>query len=373
MEVELVVCGPRADLGDEDVPVRRLADARDYDLAIATWWTTAEALFELEAQRRVALLAESRVPLLRRARAGRPPRRDVRARPAGGLHRRGVAHAGAAERSCGRRRAWCAWRPGSTSRYFAKRRHARARTTARAGGGAADALVQGGAGGGGAGALRGGGGHGRDSRSVPGGRRRPRRGRPERAGDGRAVRGARRAAAARALRGAGTAAARGVPRRRAVRAHAVHRLGGLRAPRAQRARRRLRRRGRHGCRARAAARPGPPGAPARGRARDGARLAGRGGGGRRVCQAPCAAFLEEPPPPPDEALRRMASTRRLATELTRPLVGPAAEWKDAWAEADRKNAEYDAWARQLQSRIETLQSRPGYRVERRLKRLWSRS
>jgi glycosyltransferase involved in cell wall biosynthesis len=85
------------------------------------------------------------------------------------------------------------------------------------------------------------------------------------------------------------------------------------------------------------------------------------------------AFMEEPPPPPDEALRRMASTRRLATELTRPLVGPAAEWKVAWADADRKNAEYDAWAKQLQSRIETLQARPGYRIERRLKRLWSRS
>jgi O-antigen biosynthesis protein len=80
-------------------------------------------------------------------------------------------------------------------------------------------------------------------------------------------------------------------------------------------------------------------------------------------------FLAEEPPPPDEALRRMALTRRLAAELTRPLLGPAAEWKQAWVHADQKNAEYDDWVRKLQDRIDALQARPAYRAEERIKRL----
>jgi hypothetical protein len=84
-------------------------------------------------------------------------------------------------------------------------------------------------------------------------------------------------------------------------------------------------------------------------------------------------FLAEDPPPPDEALRRMTRTRRLVTELTRPLIGPASEWKDAFAHADQKAVEYHEWASRLQERIEHLQSRPGFRLEERLKRVWRRS
>lgn len=45
------------DLGSE-VPVRTFEEARGarYDVAIATWWETAQALFELEAERRVCFL-----------------------------------------------------------------------------------------------------------------------------------------------------------------------------------------------------------------------------------------------------------------------------------------------------------------------------
>lgn len=59
MRCELVVTHPKAPLGaDVGVPVRRTADARGgrYDVAIATWWTTAEALFELDAGRRALFL-----------------------------------------------------------------------------------------------------------------------------------------------------------------------------------------------------------------------------------------------------------------------------------------------------------------------------
>jgi glycosyltransferase involved in cell wall biosynthesis len=84
-------------------------------------------------------------------------------------------------------------------------------------------------------------------------------------------------------------------------------------------------------------------------------------------------FIAEDPSPPNEALRRMARTRRLVTELTRPLVGPASEWKDAYAHADQKAVEYHEWASRLQDRIDALQARPGFRVEERVKRVWRRS
>ena len=56
---ELVVCGPgpgALPASDSGIPVRRLSGAGPVDVAIATWWTTAEALFELEAERRMLFL-----------------------------------------------------------------------------------------------------------------------------------------------------------------------------------------------------------------------------------------------------------------------------------------------------------------------------
>jgi glycosyltransferase involved in cell wall biosynthesis len=61
LDAELVFTDPRGrDLPDrvDGVRVRRLADAREerYDCAIATWWSTAEALWELDAGRRLVFL-----------------------------------------------------------------------------------------------------------------------------------------------------------------------------------------------------------------------------------------------------------------------------------------------------------------------------
>jgi glycosyltransferase involved in cell wall biosynthesis len=58
---ELVVTDPRAGALPPDaggVPVRRLADAAGerYDVAIATWWATAVALWEVSAARRIVFL-----------------------------------------------------------------------------------------------------------------------------------------------------------------------------------------------------------------------------------------------------------------------------------------------------------------------------
>ena len=55
----LVVCGARPGAlpaSDSGVPVVSLADAGEVDVAIATWWTTAEALFSIAARRRVVFL-----------------------------------------------------------------------------------------------------------------------------------------------------------------------------------------------------------------------------------------------------------------------------------------------------------------------------
>ena len=57
----LVVCGPkpgRLPEADDGIPVTTLKEARGepVDVAVATWWTTAESLFELDAARRVVFL-----------------------------------------------------------------------------------------------------------------------------------------------------------------------------------------------------------------------------------------------------------------------------------------------------------------------------
>ena len=55
----LVVCGAKPGTlpAEEDgVPVTTLAECGPVDVAVATWWTTAERLFEVEAARRVVFL-----------------------------------------------------------------------------------------------------------------------------------------------------------------------------------------------------------------------------------------------------------------------------------------------------------------------------
>ena len=82
--------------------------------------------------------------------------------------------------------------------------------------------------------------------------------------------------------------------------------------------------------------------------------------------------------PPDLAagLRRLAHGRRRTVEAVRAeewrrraAAGEAAWWKDAWRQADERNAEYDRWSRELRARIDELQRRPGFRMEEALKRL----
>jgi glycosyltransferase involved in cell wall biosynthesis len=79
-------------------------------------------------------------------------------------------------------------------------------------------------------------------------------------------------------------------------------------------------------------------------------------------------LLAEPPPPPDAALRRMAHGRRLATELGRE----AGRWRSDYAAVRAENADYEAWTRELRRRIEEMQARPGFRVEERIKRFRGR-
>ena len=56
-EPEIVVTsGGQLPADLDGVPVRPLADAGEYELAVSTWWTTALHLFELRAARRVAFL-----------------------------------------------------------------------------------------------------------------------------------------------------------------------------------------------------------------------------------------------------------------------------------------------------------------------------
>jgi glycosyltransferase involved in cell wall biosynthesis len=83
-------------------------------------------------------------------------------------------------------------------------------------------------------------------------------------------------------------------------------------------------------------------------------------------------FLAEPEPATAEALRRMGRTRRMGIELTRAREGEASWWKDAWDLADAKAAEYNEWARSLERQVQGLQARPGYRIEQGLRRLVKR-
>ncbi len=57
---ELLVTGPAGDLPAEvnGVPLRHVSEAAGerYDCAIATWWTTAESLWEVDAARRLVFL-----------------------------------------------------------------------------------------------------------------------------------------------------------------------------------------------------------------------------------------------------------------------------------------------------------------------------
>ena len=75
-------------------------------------------------------------------------------------------------------------------------------------------------------------------------------------------------------------------------------------------------------------------------------------------------------------LRRLSQARRRTVESVRAeewrrraAEGEAAWWKDAWRQADERNAEYDRWSRELRARIDELQRRPGFRIEEGLKRL----
>ena len=372
MDVELVVCGTRAELRDEDVPVRRLADARDYDVAIATWWTTAEALFELEARRRVAYLQNLEFRFYREHeladRLGalsvldlpvdyiviashmqallaelRPQARVVRVAP--GIDK-DVFREAPPRQGEGRLRVLVEGQPTlwfkAVPEAVALARSAGAEVTVAT----HDPSLE------------------LDADRVVGGLSAPEM----------AALYAEHDVLLRLARFEGL----GLPPLEAFHVGVPSVLTPFTGSEDY---------ARHEHNALVVGFDDEAGTVAalerlrdpalRARLREGALETARDwpdedSAGTAFAGA-LRAFLDEPPPPPDEALRRMLSTRRLATELTRPLVGPAAEWKDAWAEADRRNAEYDAWTRQLQSRIETLQSRPGYRVERRIKRLWSRS
>ena len=57
-EVVLVATGGRAAPAPDGIELRELRDVRDgsYDWAVATWWETAPALYELDARRRMVLL-----------------------------------------------------------------------------------------------------------------------------------------------------------------------------------------------------------------------------------------------------------------------------------------------------------------------------
>ena len=368
MDVELVVCGRRAALGDEDVPVRQLADARDYDVAIATWWTTAEALFELEARRRVVFLQNLEFRFYREHElADRLAALSVLDLPVD---------------------------------YIVLASHMQA------------LLAQ----------LRP---QARVVRVLPGIDKEVFREAPPRAGDGPLrvlvegqptlwFKAVPEAAALARSTGAEVTVATHDP---SLEVDADRVVGGLTAPDMAALY------AEHDVLLRLARFEGlglPPleafhvGVPCvltpftgseeyarhdhnalvvgfddeaatvaalerlrdpalRARLREGALATARDwpdedAAGTAFAEA-LRGFLSEDPPPPGEALRRMAQTRRLATELTRPLLRGAAHWKDAWAEADQKNTEY---VRDLESYIERLRARPGYRIEQGLKRLWRR-
>jgi len=83
-----------------------------------------------------------------------------------------------------------------------------------------------------------------------------------------------------------------------------------------------------------------------------------------------------PSPAAEPALGRLAHARRAWIEEERGRLArsrdAAATWEAAYRDADAKNAEYEAWTRELQSRIETLHRGLGFRTEARLRRLLGR-
>jgi glycosyltransferase involved in cell wall biosynthesis len=72
---------------------------------------------------------------------------------------------------------------------------------------------------------------------------------------------------------------------------------------------------------------------------------------------------------PGRGLRRTVEAVRIEEWRRRAAQAAAAQWHEAWREADERNAEYDRWARSLRARIDELQRRPAFRVEERLRRL----
>lgn len=84
-------------------------------------------------------------------------------------------------------------------------------------------------------------------------------------------------------------------------------------------------------------------------------------------------IAEAEPPDTETALRRMVHGRRRWIEVERGAQererGEGRYWKAAWEDADRRIGEYDGWTRELQRRLEAMHRRPGFRIEERLRRL----
>lgn len=123
------------------------------------------------------------------------------------------------------------------------------------------------------------------------------------------------------------------------------------------------------------------------RLRDGALATAAAWPGREEALATFATAVSEiaagPAPDADHAFRRLARSRRRAIEVQREAArrsqvelgavrGEVEWWQDAWRQADARIAEYDRWTRELEARIERLQRRPGFRIEERLRRLGGR-
>lgn len=368
MDAELVVCGTRGGLGEEEVPVRRLAEVRDYDVAIATWWTTAEALFELEARRRVAFVQNLEFRFYRDSeladRLGalsvldlpvdyivvashmqallaelRPQARVVRVAP--GIDKevfRAAPPRGDGEPLRvvveGQPTLWFKAVPEAV----AVARAAGAEVTVATHDASAEV----------------------DADRVVGGL----------SGPEMAALYAEHDVLLRLARFEGL----GLPPLEAFHVgvpcvltpytgsedYARHEYNALVVPFDDEA-----------GTVSALERLRDP--DLRGRLRDGALATALEWPDEHAAGAAFAAalrgFRAEDPPRPDEALRRMARTRRMAIELERPLLRGAAWWRDAFADAEQK---HDQRAAELETYIERLRSRPGYRAEQGVKRLLRR-